>query len=66
MSENINEIGIFKGEVCNREGCDGIIDEHDSDYGCSCHINPPCSYCVDDRCFCPICDWSGREDQMLR
>lgn len=26
---------------------EGIPDEYDT--GCSCHINPPCSYCTDKR-----------------
>jgi len=58
-----NKIGYEKGELCNRNGCQGIIDEHDSDGGCSCHISPPCSFCVDSREFCPVCGWDGGEEQ---
>ncbi len=25
--------------------------------GCSCHINPPCGACVDNRLTCPSCGW---------
>ena len=25
--------------------------------GCSCHINPPCSACVNNRLQCPECGW---------
>ncbi len=57
------EVGIEKGELCNREGCTGVIEEHDTDLSCSCHINPPCSKCVDDRHYCPECNWEGIEDQ---
>lgn len=56
--------GYLKGEVCNRDGCVGIIDEHYTDSCCSCHINPPCSYCTTSREYCPICDWDGREEQI--
>ena len=26
---------------------DDAISDYDNDRTCSCHINPPCSYCVD-------------------
>ncbi len=58
------EEGYCKGEVCNRESCQGIITERNSDGGCSCHINPPCSYCETSREYCPECDWDGREEQL--
>ncbi len=58
------EHGIEKGEVCNRDDCQGIIDEHDTDSCCSCHISPPCSYCTDSREYCPVCNWDGREEQI--
>ncbi len=57
-----DNVGYAKGEVCNRLGCDGILEEHYSDGSCSCHINPPCSHCVEAREFCPDCGWEGRED----
>jgi len=56
--------GVLKGEVCNRNGCCGVIDEHDSDSGCTCFINPPCSHCTDSRCYCPECGYDGREEQI--
>jgi len=59
-----NSEGYCKGETCNRNGCDGIIAEHHSDGGCSCHINPPCSYCETAREYCPVCDWDGNEEQQ--
>lgn len=58
------EIGYAKGEVCNRDGCAGIIDQHESNSGCSCHINPPCGYCETSREYCPVCEWDGREEQI--
>jgi len=57
------ELGLIKGETCNRDGCTGIIDEHETNTSCSCHINPPCSHCVDDRNYCPECDWQGIDEQ---
>lgn len=57
------DIGYLKGEKCNRDNCDGIIDEHEKEGGCSCHNNAPCSYCVDDNTFCPKCNHSGLDEQ---
>lgn len=57
------EEGYFKNEICNREGCEGIIEEPDKEGCCSCHINPPCSYCEDSTAYCPTCDWSAREEK---
>ena len=61
--ERKEQYGYLKGEVCNRDKCKGIIDEHEKE-GCSCHMHPPCSSCVTDKHYCPICDWSGEEEQM--
>jgi len=58
------EIGYLKGETCNRDDCKGVIQEKESDYGCSCHINPPCSYCETSREYCSECDWDGQEEQV--
>lgn len=57
-------IGYLKGELCNRDGCKGIIDEHEKEGCCSCHINPPCGYCTDSSEYCPECNWEGREEQL--
>jgi len=54
--------GFEKGEICNRNECDGIIAEHHSDGCCSCHINPPCSYCTEPKAYCPKCDWDEKDD----
>lgn len=61
----MNEIrfGTHEGEVCNRNGCNGIIEEGEKEGCCSCHINPPCSYCTTQTEYCPICGWSAEEDQ---
>lgn len=57
------DYGTETGEMCNREGCAGIIEQYETDSQCSCHIHPPCSYCVDDRHYCPICNWQGIDEQ---
>ena len=57
------EIGVLEGEQCNRDGCEGTIVEHDSDGGCSCHINPPCSYCTTSREYCSVCEWDAQEEE---
>ena len=54
--------GIERGQQCNRDGCTGVIQEHDREGGCSCHINPPCGYCTTPREFCPECGWDALEE----
>ena len=54
--------GIETGEICNRKGCIGIIQETENELGCSCHINPPCSGCTTDRHYCPVCDWAAIDE----
>lgn len=56
---------FLAGEVCGRNGCDGVISEHDIIGGCSCHINPPCSYCVTPKAYCPKCGWDAKEDNEI-
>lgn len=58
------EPGIIKDEKCNRNGCNGVIIEHETDTSCSCHINPPCSHCTEDRNYCPVCGWEGADDYI--
>lgn len=64
MTQEEKYIGYLKGEICGREGCAGIIEEHPSESCCSCHVNPPCSYCTDSREYCPVCEWEGRDEQL--
>lgn len=56
-----DKVGEVEGEVCNRDSCTGVIELEDSE-GCSCHINPPCSCCVDRKHYCPVCDWYERDE----
>lgn len=60
----MKNIGYFKGEICNRNGCVGIIDEKLIDGCCSCHISPPCSYCTTAKEYCPECDWDAETEQQ--
>lgn len=46
--------GISEDEVCNRDGCKGIM-KREKEGSCSCHINPPCSACVDAHLVCSVC-----------
>jgi len=55
-------IGYEEGDVCGRDGCEGVIEIHPVE-NCSCHINPPCSQCTAPREFCPVCDWEASEEE---
>ena len=57
------KIGIYDGEICNRNGCNGTIEEHPVE-NCSCHINPPCGQCTAPRNYCNKCDWDESEDTI--
>ena len=59
----MNDLGYFKGEVCNRNGCKGIIEEHEKEGSCTCHINPPCTYCTTPSEYCPECGWDAEDEQ---
>ena len=62
----MDNVGYTKGEVCNRNGCTGIIMEDDDiDGGCSCHINPPCSYCTTPKGYCDECGWVDEVDDSI-
>ena len=51
--------GEAPDEICNREGCKGTIVESVNPLdGCSCHIDPPCSYCTYQGIECDECGWS--------
>lgn len=49
--------GEITGDICNRDGCQGVMEEVYDDRGCSCHIHPPCSHCVDMVYCCLVCDF---------
>lgn len=60
----MDNLGQSKGEICNRDGCDGIINERGKEGGCSCHTSQPCDYCTENDSYCPKCEWDGREEQI--
>lgn len=41
-----------EGDTCLY--CEGVL-EYMTEGSCSCHINPPCSACVNSILTCPIC-----------
>lgn len=59
MSE---EMGIEEDDICNRNGCLGVLCM-EREGSCSCHINPPCSACVDARPVCDKCGWEEIADE---
>lgn len=65
MNTKDMEEGYCKGENCNRDDCEGIIDAHDRDGSCSCFNNPPCSYCTEPVSYCPKCEWEEREERDI-
>ena len=51
----MSDYGVVAGDVCGRNSCVGIVDEHEKKR-CSCHINPPCPACTELRA-CPACGY---------
>lgn len=60
------KLGYEAGETCNRDGCKGTISEKYVDGSCSCHSNPPCSYCTTVREYCDECDWDLAEELYIK
>lgn len=60
-----NQYGYVEGEICNRKGCKGVIQETEKGQ-CSCHINPPCSACTEPRGYCVICGWDAATEERNR
>lgn len=54
MSDEI-KVGLKEDEVCNRDGCKGVMEIKPSE-DCSCHISPPCSSCMEAPIYCPECE----------
>ena len=47
------KVGYYKGDTCNRNGCQGTMQRVEGT--CSCHRNPPCSYCEKNEIICDEC-----------
>jgi len=60
------EHGLVQDDVCNREGCKGVMHEQDNDTSCSCHICPPCSHCVDMIFECDECGTEAEEPEPAK
>jgi hypothetical protein len=57
-------VGMEDGNMCNRNGCTGII-ELSKPENCSCHLGgAPCSACMSTYFYCPKCGWE--EDHEYR
>lgn len=56
-----NEVGIWEGDNCNREGCQGTIQIREPE-NCSCHISSPCGSCTTPREYCDECGWEASEE----
>lgn len=55
--------GFFKGDICNRNECKGVISEYEKEGSCSCHIHPPCGYCEEPNAYCETCGWDAKEER---
>ena len=53
--------GTEEGDTCNRNGCDGEMVLPDVE-GCSCHINPQCSACTNNKVVCQACGATEEDD----
>lgn len=53
--------GVSDGDVCNRDGCEGIL-EYPPVKDCYCHLSPPCHNCTENPLTCPECGWDESDD----
>jgi len=54
--------GVGEGQVCNRDGCFGVI-ELSMPENCSCHLGSPCPSCESAfKPYCPECGWSSEDE----
>ena len=47
--------------ICPDPQCSGIL-RLPAVEDCACHINPPCSACVDNVLTCDKCGWEDRDE----
>lgn len=54
--------GYEAGDVCQRNGCLGIIAEGTKEgSGCYCHTGcAPCGWCTQQKEYCPECGWEAQ------
>lgn len=60
----MDALGYTEGETCGRNGCAGVLLEHEAK-GCYCHLCAPCSSCTSPRAYCPECDWHEANDPLV-
>ncbi len=56
--------GKKEGEICNRDGCCGIIEESDpvEELSCTCFQVAPCTKCMTPKLSeCLECGWTNEE-----
>ena len=58
----MKDISYEEGSACPSDGCSGTLDLAEV-IGCSCHIAPPCSSCVDAGYACKACGWDSNPDR---
>jgi len=51
LTEIQTKEGTEEGDICGKDGCDGVLG-YEPAKNCSCHLNPPCSVCVDNPLVC--------------
>lgn len=56
-------LGYDEGEVCARDGCEGVIELEEVD-NCSCHLSAPCYRHENADMWCPECGWEARKDPL--
>ncbi|WP_105446887.1 hypothetical protein [Pseudomonas paraeruginosa] len=59
----MKELGYEEGSICNRGGCEGVI-ELERVENCSCHISPPCAAHTSADMCCPDCGWRAADDPL--
>lgn len=55
--------GCEEGDVCGRQGCEGVI-EFQKPENCSCHLGAPCHSCTSVHLHCPECNWEAQEEHL--
>ncbi len=50
-------LGEIEGDICNEDGCEGVL-EYPPVKNCTCFLSPPCYNCVHNLLTCSVC---GRE-----
>lgn len=58
--------GEADGETCNRNNCLGtMVAVRNNEDGCSCHLHPPCSYCVYTEAICDVCNHNTKDPDPI-